>query len=512
MLAENNPQRTVLVTGGTAGLGVELVRWHRHKGDKVIAIGSRAEEDAPADFQYPPRVTYIRCDLSEPDSDQRVSALLHEGKYILDVVYLNAARGYWGEFSKQTTLEMESLLRITLLSPILLLKAIHHLIAPTGTVKIISSIARYLPNRNYALYAAAKAAVSECMASLIFEKSAQYRVSVIHPGAIATTFHRKSGMTGRRAGRGAAARGVARAVVRRKGIVTVGVWNQPWRLYGTIRDILSVVHRRVRRGASRARAPGTVMIIGAAEGMGLEIAKRYMPIAKKLVLIDSNRALLEQNCRHLPGGEGVVCVEADVRLSSGMRLIEQQVVAADELSHLFLTAAVSAVGPFHSIPRQALLDVYAVNCLPAAHLIRLILSANTPCRMVLFSSLSAFVHYPGAAMYSATKSFLSTLTRALGTRHDGMMLSAVYPGAVGTRHASRYSPDNTRAPSRLPANRAAKSIVRQVSAGNSMIFLRTMDRLVAIAALILPRLFGHIMRAVIYKKITVPLLPPSGGE
>lgn len=170
--------RTVLVTGGTDGLGNQLVRWHQKNGDQVIAVGTRPEREVPTHFRDQPAVHYIRLDLSRIDSDRLLAKELRSASISdLHTVYLNAARGYVGQFALQPLNEMEEMLRLVFLSPILLLRTIDDLISPGGRVKVISSVVRYLPQADYALYAASKAALSEAIRSLNFEHSTHYRIT-----------------------------------------------------------------------------------------------------------------------------------------------------------------------------------------------------------------------------------------------------------------------------------------------------------------------------------------------
>lgn len=508
----------VLITGGTDGLGRELARIHQTRGDNVIVIGTRAESDLPTDFRNAPTVSYIQCDLSQPNADQYIATELRAKRLQLDCVYLNAARGYWGGVEQQEWQDMKQLVDLAFLSPLLLLSAIDDLIPSGGEVKFISSVVRYLPQSNYALYAAAKAAASAAMRSLIFEHSTHYRVSALHPGAIATAFHRKSGMGTRRIPLAQQPRTVARAVVRRRGVGVIGLRNQPWRIYGKARDLFSIIGSGRRRGA-RHRAPQTstaktetVMVIGAAEGMGLELARLHGRTARKLILIDHNYTLLQRNAATLATTTlDIQCLQADVRSMTDLERITQCVDSQPPgAMRIYITAAVSAVGKFATIPRHALLNVYGVNCLPTLYLLRHLLAsshAEQYC-VVLFSSLAAFVHYPGAVLYAGTKSFLSALCVALRKGRLGA-LAAVYPGPVATRHAARYSPDNSNAAARLLPAVAAARIIAQLQQGRTTLFLRTRDRIMAIIAVFSPRLFGAMMRAVIFKNIAAPLLPPS---
>lgn len=564
--------RTVLITGGTEGLGNQLARWHQRNGDQVIAVGTRPEQDAPPHFQNHPAVHYIRCDLSHIDSDQAIARELRAASLTsLHTVYLNAARGYWGRFEQQPLDQMEELLRLSFLSPILLLRAIDNLIVPDGKVKIISSVVRYLPQRDYALYAAAKSAISGAMRSFIFEHSAHYRVTLLHPGAIATGFHRKSGMGETRVAFAQKPRTVARRVAKATaGVRIIGVLNHLLRLYGSVRAIATLargqlpqgahnkdgavsrdsarrqVHTR-RRGNQDAgdRSPQTVVIVGAAEGIGQELARLHLATAQRLILVDNNRALLEQSVallrqinahdRHTKAE--IVSFVGDVRTESDTVRIAEYIDRSPAPLRLYITAAVSAVGPFAAIPREALINTYQINCLPALRLLRHLI-ANADDKqwgIVLFSSLAAFVHYPGAACYAGTKAFVSALPFAIGRQvpamagssikamdagapttgsakiadEGGGTLAVVYPGPIATRHAARYSPDNSRTSLRLSPTTAAERIVSELQRGKTMLFLRPSDKITAILAIAFPRLLGTIMRKAIYRKITAPLLPPQ---
>ena len=100
-------------------------------------------------------------------------------------------------------------------------------------------------------------------------------------------------------------------------------------------------------------------------------------------------------------------------------------------------AGLSFASDFAEIPADKLGEMIMVNVMATARLIRLflpeMLERNTGC-IINVASLGGLQGVPGLGLYSATKSFLMTLTEALYVelKNTGIKVVAVCPGFINT--------------------------------------------------------------------------------
>jgi short-subunit dehydrogenase len=186
--------RTVLVTGGTDGIGLALARRLAARGDRPIVVGRRESREIGG--LLPRNAPYVRADLAEPDAAECVAASLDAaGVESLDALVHNAAVGRWGHPTEDTPSSIRTLVAVNVRAPILLTRLLLPRIeAAKGAVLFVGSVADAFPCPDFAVYAATKAAVSGFARSLRVEMAGRVRVQVVRPGATRTAMHRKSGV------------------------------------------------------------------------------------------------------------------------------------------------------------------------------------------------------------------------------------------------------------------------------------------------------------------------------
>jgi short-subunit dehydrogenase len=186
--------RTVLVTGGTDGIGLALVRRLAARGDRPIVVGRREPREISG--LLPRKAPYFRTDLSEPDAAQRIADALDAAHVpSLDALVHNAAVGRWGHPTEDTGDGIRTALAVNLRAPILLTRLLlPRLVTARGAVLFVGSVADAVPCPDFAVYAATKAAIAGFARSLRVEMGGQVRVQVVRPGATRTGMHRKSGV------------------------------------------------------------------------------------------------------------------------------------------------------------------------------------------------------------------------------------------------------------------------------------------------------------------------------
>lgn len=193
----------------------------------------------------------------------------------------------------------------------------------------------------------------------------------------------------------------------------------------------------------------TVLITGAATGIGKGISLGLAQQGMRLILVDRNEAELRQTAEELRGGgasiETALCDLSDP--ASRADLAARVVGMAPTLDGLIHNAGVYPRMPLERTTLDFFRQIMAVNVEPALELTRDLLAnleRSKAGRVVLLSSITFEI---GAAMlsaYVASKGALVGLTRSLA--HElgprGINVNAISPGAVVVeRDAARRTPE-----------------------------------------------------------------------
>jgi short-subunit dehydrogenase len=230
--------KTVLITGATSGLGLELARLYAPTsrllllGRKPLSklIQSKLIQSKLSDKLFHDHA-YCQCDLSKPNCADIVKEWLEiEGITSLDLLIHNAGVGYYGNLLRQTDKSLDELLQTNLYAPIRLTHALlPHLKQAKGKIVFISSVAANLPVAPYSVYGATKAGLAGFARNLRLELN-DVNIQTIYPGAIQTDMHRKSGATKLAVQNFPSAQKIARAIVKAINTsnreVTLGRGNQ----------------------------------------------------------------------------------------------------------------------------------------------------------------------------------------------------------------------------------------------------------------------------------------------
>lgn len=188
------------------------------------------------------------------------------------------------------------------------------------------------------------------------------------------------------------------------------------------------------------------IITGAASGMGLLAAQRFMEGGASVVLVDANREAVTAAAAGLPGGAAkALPVVADVRryeqIEQAATLALQRFGRIDCLLNFAGGAETRVLGlhvPFHELPVEAIDWGVDVNLKGPLYLSRAVLPTMIAQKrgvIINLGSVSGIEGSAGAVCYSAAKSGLIGLTKALalcGAPH-GVRACCVSPGPVLTR-------------------------------------------------------------------------------
>jgi short-subunit dehydrogenase len=197
-MIETQP-RTILITGGTSGIGRAAALLFAAMGDNVTVTGRRADrlqelQKEAETKDLPGRIFPLEADVTDPAAMQRAVSLTLAEFNRLDVVVANAGLGHRGPLVESSWADIETVLRTNIDGVIHTIRAAVPAMRASGggQIVLISSILGPVPAPYASVYSASKAATDALGRSLRGElKADKIAVSVLHVGQTHTEFSEK---------------------------------------------------------------------------------------------------------------------------------------------------------------------------------------------------------------------------------------------------------------------------------------------------------------------------------
>lgn len=189
------PKETVLITGASSGIGLELARcFAADKSNLVlVARNTAALETLAAELRRDHEIEtqIIPADLSRPESPARVFDALKGRGTIVDVLVNNAGFGLHGSFAELPLARQLEIIQVNVAA----LVELTGLFLPGmiqrkhGGILNVGSVAGFLPGPNMAIYYASKAFVQSFSEALFEElRGAGVSVTNLCPGPTESNF------------------------------------------------------------------------------------------------------------------------------------------------------------------------------------------------------------------------------------------------------------------------------------------------------------------------------------
>ncbi|WP_077529661.1 SDR family NAD(P)-dependent oxidoreductase [Vreelandella utahensis] len=182
-------EHTVLVTGGTQGIGLAISQAFSKRGSRVITVGRHPTED-------PTPTHHIQADLTTQDGCQEVTRYFREAEEGLDVLVNNAGVARFTMLEATEDGLLEEQMAVNLLAPYRMVRdLLPQLRERRGCVINISSYfaRRMLPDRPSSAYSMTKGGLDALTGALAFELGPEgVRVNGIAPGTVDTPLFRQN--------------------------------------------------------------------------------------------------------------------------------------------------------------------------------------------------------------------------------------------------------------------------------------------------------------------------------
>ena len=183
--------RVAVVTGGGRGLGLaDAIRLAQAGANVVIAELAEYGRDAAEEVSNAgPRCTYVKTDVSNSESVERMAARAAEAFGRIDILVNNAAIQLYGPWDEISAEEWDEVFAVNMRGYFLAAKAVvpHMKTAGKGKIVNLASITFFLGFSNLLHYASAKGAVVGFTRTLARELGPyNINVNAVSPGAIPT--------------------------------------------------------------------------------------------------------------------------------------------------------------------------------------------------------------------------------------------------------------------------------------------------------------------------------------
>jgi NAD(P)-dependent dehydrogenase (short-subunit alcohol dehydrogenase family) len=187
-------EKTILITGGTTGIGLATAQLLSAEGAKVIVTGRNPETLAAA------KKILTDVVVLPSDSSDLAAALALGGevkKYVdhLDGVFLNAGIGTFAPIEAVTPKNFDDMFNVNVRGLYFQLQSLLPVLGHSSSVVFTSSIAGSIAFPTTSIYSATKAAVISLGKTLAVELAPRgVRVNVLSPGPIDTPIVNKTGL------------------------------------------------------------------------------------------------------------------------------------------------------------------------------------------------------------------------------------------------------------------------------------------------------------------------------
>lgn len=179
--------KTALVTGGTSGIGLAVVRRFVEEGAHVVVSGRRQSALDEVAAELGDRVTPVRADATEPAGVAALFAAVEARGAGLDAVHANAGVGEFGALTEVTAADIDTTFATNVRGTALTVQGAVRFLNPGAAVVVTGSTSAAGTERGFGVYGASKAAVAAMTRTWATELAPRgVRINTVVPGPTET--------------------------------------------------------------------------------------------------------------------------------------------------------------------------------------------------------------------------------------------------------------------------------------------------------------------------------------
>jgi len=184
--------KTILITGGTTGIGLATAQLLQAEGARVIVTGRNPQTLAAARAALGPSAVVLASD-SLADA-QALGAEIKKHTPKLDGAFLNAGIGQFGPIEAMTPRQFDDMFHVNVRGVYFQLQSLLPVLTNPSSVILNASVVAQLGMATASIYSATKAAVVSLGKTLAVELAPRgVRINTISPGPITTPIYQKLG-------------------------------------------------------------------------------------------------------------------------------------------------------------------------------------------------------------------------------------------------------------------------------------------------------------------------------
>lgn len=191
--------QTILITGASNGLGLELAKIFARKGFNLVLVARNEEKllllKSELETKHNINAEVFVKDLSKKDAALEVFQFVEEKNIAIEILVNNAGFGDHGKFETSNWQKQSEMIHLNILA----LTQLTHLFLPlmvkrkSGKILNLASIASFMPGAMMSVYYATKAFVLSFSEALAEElKNSGVTVMALCPGPTKTGFEQKA--------------------------------------------------------------------------------------------------------------------------------------------------------------------------------------------------------------------------------------------------------------------------------------------------------------------------------
>lgn len=186
--------QTILITGGTTGIGLATAQLLQAQGARVLVTGRNPATLAAARSTLGSNAIVIPSDSGSLADAQGLGAVVQKHAAKIDGVFLNAGIGQFGPIEAMTPQHFDDMFHVNVRGVFFQLQSLLPVLANPSSVVLNASVVAQLGFPTTSLYSATKAAVVSLGKSLAVELAPRgIRINTISPGPITTPIYGKLG-------------------------------------------------------------------------------------------------------------------------------------------------------------------------------------------------------------------------------------------------------------------------------------------------------------------------------
>jgi len=189
--------KVAFVTGGTSGIGLETAKLFQVEGAHVVLVGSNEERLAAAGKELNGKALLVRADIRKVADIERAVEQTRVKFGHIDVVFANAGATTVASLEAATEQYVAENVALNFTGTFFTIQKAAPIIAQNGSIIVTTSFLNTIGYPGLSVLAATKAAARSLVRTLGAELAPRgIRVNAVSPGAIATPFYGKIGLSG----------------------------------------------------------------------------------------------------------------------------------------------------------------------------------------------------------------------------------------------------------------------------------------------------------------------------